>query len=148
MSWHAVDFHFSLQIAPLHNKNTSHIRQNMLRGWGWGGWGEMEMFILAHFDLKESREQNCRHKRLPETKGSTSGWGGGVSCSRWSTKAWALFRRQVGGMAAWCMARPGEWCHKFFSRRLNQAAKSQAGPNCFMCYPPPNNPNLGKAFNG
>lgn len=39
MSWHAVDFHFFLQIAPFHNKNAMHIRQNML--------GEkMEMFIL------------------------------------------------------------------------------------------------------
>lgn len=49
MNWHVVDFHFFLQIAALHNKNTSCIR------WDTVGVGrKMEMFILAPFDLEKA----------------------------------------------------------------------------------------------
>lgn len=64
MSWHAGDFHFVLQIAPFHNKNTMHIRLDMFRG-------KMEMFIHAAFDLSQSEKRSWQKN----TTWDRRGWG-------------------------------------------------------------------------
>lgn len=58
MSWHAGDFHFFLQIAPFHNKNTMHIRLDMCGG-------KMEMFIL----LWSLTQQKSLSRRIALEKG-------------------------------------------------------------------------------
>lgn len=76
MSWHAGDFHFFLQIAPFHNKNTTHIRLDVFGG-------KMEMFILAAFDLSQSKKWSWQKNTTGDRRGSGSprGWlGTPVGC--------------------------------------------------------------------
>lgn len=63
MSWHAGDFHFFLQIAPFHNKNTTHIRLDMFGG-------KMEMFILL-WSLLQSKNRSWQQNPT----GDRRGWG-------------------------------------------------------------------------
>lgn len=73
MSWHAGDFHFVLQIAPFHNKNTMHIRLDMLGG-------KTEMFILAAFDLRQSKKRSRMRTITTGRRAQGSPWGPWCGC--------------------------------------------------------------------